>query len=750
MSFFRQNPATLYGFVLVGGVCLFWLDIRFPMGSASGIPYVLLVLLGMLSPKKHFILFLSGLASFLTVAGHFFSHPFLEPWTVLPDRFFSLVTIGLAGFLGYQTKEAGEKLLTLESRLNQLVEGISGIMWVADREGGFTSVSPGISALIGFSSDEMYGGGAQLRYERIHPLDVGEVKEAFQKLATESKGYDIQYRFQKKDGKWVWLREKSLKTYQQDGSWYAEGMVSDITHERETEKAFLTDKNQMKLAQNRVGFGTWEWYIQGDQMTCSEECSRLLNQSLKVHEVPFQEWLDWICPEDRDLVKDKMMAGLKKRSPSETEFRVVCPNGEVRWILSKAEPFEGEREGEKRIQGVAIDITKHKGALITLDEQTLRDPLTGLYHRSYFDQRLKEEMNRAERGRYPMAILLCDLENFHQINEARGHQSGNHVLKAMAKSIQNSTRKMDVVFRWGGDSFMVILSDIKRGGLNTVSDRIRNGVKRFAKEANLSLDLMIGAAIYKEHGRTVEELVHLAGRALQMATMETEKIKIGVEDCIPNDQTVKAVFQPVVDIQSNRVIGFEAFSRDPKGNLSIQELFARYQAAGQLEALKAICLKSQLKTAQTIGLNRVFINVDFTLLGKTNLIPKPPGLEVILEISELEPFQDIGIRLEVAGRWRKLGYRFAIDDFGAGFVSFPFIAQFVPEYIKVDRSSILHAVASEKFRGFLKDQITALKNYAPDGIIAEGVETEKELNIVKKMGIHIAQGYLFGRPKELS
>jgi EAL domain-containing protein (putative c-di-GMP-specific phosphodiesterase class I) len=104
-----------------------------------------------------------------------------------------------------------------------------------------------------------------------------------------------------------------------------------------------------------------------------------------------------------------------------------------------------------------------------------------------------------------------------------------------------------------------------------------------------------------------------------------------------------------------------------------------------------------------------------------------------------------------------MGYKFAIDDFGAGFISLPFIAQLVPEYIKVDRSTILHALSSEMFREFLKDIVLSLKKYTTEGFIAEGieavaegVETDKELLVVREMGIHLAQGFSLGRPKELT
>jgi EAL domain-containing protein (putative c-di-GMP-specific phosphodiesterase class I) len=209
------------------------------------------------------------------------------------------------------------------------------------------------------------------------------------------------------------------------------------------------------------------------------------------------------------------------------------------------------------------------------------------------------------------------------------------------------------------------------------------------------------------------------------------------------------VFQPVVDIRLHQVLGYEALSRDPQGKLSILDLFKRYQAIGQLNELKRICFRSQLKSAQEVGLKRVFINADFELLVQLESVPKPPNMEVILEISEREALHDVENHLKVARKWRRLGYKFAIDDFGAGFISLPFIAQLIPDYIKLDRSTVLLAVSSMKFWRFLKDLLLPLRNYSTEGIIAEGIETEKELQVVKGMGIYLAQGFLLGRPEEM-
>ena len=405
-----------------------------------------------------------------------------------------------------------------------------------------------------------------------------------------------------------------------------------------------------------------------------------------------------------------------------------------------------------RVGGVAFfrNITERKLAEQALRDLSIRDPLTNLYNRRYFNKRIEEEISRAGRQRSRFALLLCDLDNFKNVNDTRSHQVGDEILTAAGQAIQDATRDMDFVFRWGGDEFVVILLVDDRQGIIDAGERIRERVVALGEEWQFALDLSIGVASFPEHGEDSKQLIRLADRALYIAKKRGDKIHIGEEEYELDDGVVHVVFQPIVDTRSGQVIGHEALSRSAKEDLGIQELFRKYHSIGKLLELKELCFQMQIETAEAHGLDRVFVNVDFALLEHLGSREKPANVEVILEISEKEPLNDIERHLAVTYKWKAEGFKFAFDDFGVGFISLPFLADLEPDYIKLDRLTILQAAASNEFRDFLNHVVQGLRHYAPQGIVAEGIESEEELAVAREIGIHLVQGYLFGKPGPLT
>lgn len=398
---------------------------------------------------------------------------------------------------------------------------------------------------------------------------------------------------------------------------------------------------------------------------------------------------------------------------------------------------------------IKLQEAERRRAEAALAEQAVRDSLTGLYNRRHFDTQAKKEIARADRDGRLVGILLCDLDGFKALNDAHGHLKGDHALKVVAESIQRAVRGSDLVFRWGGDEMVVILSDTDRQGVLTAASRIRRGVLNIARQIDYHLDVSIGISLYPENGLHVDDLVRVADRAMYIAKKGGGRIHLGEEEYRLSEDSIRVVFQPVVDVHTHRIVGHEALSRDAQGKLSVLDFFRKYEAVGQLHELKLLCFRKQLKLAQSVGLKKVFINVDFAILSQGQPLPTPDDMEVVLEISETEALHDVENHLVIAKDWRKRGYKFAIDDFGAGFISLPFIARLIPEYIKLDRSTLLQAVASERFKWILRDLLLGMRNCSTEGIIAEGVEAAAELEMVKELNIPLVQGFLLGKPEEI-
>lgn len=399
---------------------------------------------------------------------------------------------------------------------------------------------------------------------------------------------------------------------------------------------------------------------------------------------------------------------------------------------------------------MAQSFAAHAAAAVdqaNLRQQAIRDPLTELYNRRHLSDVLLEEIEGADRDQQ-IAILMCDLDRFKAINDERGHQTGDEVLRAVAKGILESTRGADVVSRWGGDEIVVLLARSSRDGALVAAERVRKTVRRIAAEHELDFDVSIGIAFYPQHGTTEDELMRVADRALYTAKQTGERIHVGDAAAL-GPHSARVVFQPIVALSSGTVIAYEALARDPEGSGNVEQLFEKHRAIGRLRELKQVVFKTQLAAAGELGLPGVFLNVDFELLRTLAPVDPPAGLRVVLELSEREALGDLDEQLATVRAWRERGYEFAIDDFGAGFISYPFLSLLVPQYVKVDRTMICQALSSAQFREFLALLLDAVRTYTTAGVIAEGIENEQELQVARDLGIDHAQGFLFGRPNEL-
>lgn len=410
------------------------------------------------------------------------------------------------------------------------------------------------------------------------------------------------------------------------------------------------------------------------------------------------------------------------------------------------------REVPPRVLATAHTLARHAGRVIEdviRKREAIRDPLTDLYNRRHFKERVVQELERAARERSTLAILLCDLDHFKAINDTRGHAYGDEVLKAVAVAVRGATRGTDLHFRWGGDEIVVILTNTSTDGVLIAAARIRAAIGRYAEREHLHLDASIGASLFPQHGTDEDELLRAADLAMYVAKKSGDRVRVGVDEYATDERCVRFVYQPILDLASGTLFGHEVFARDPGGSLSPLEMFRKYHAVGQLGRLKRVIFGMQIEQACAAGVERLFLNADIDFLNRTDPVPLPEGLRVVIEISELDANPRTEDRMAAIGRWRAAGYGFALDDFGAGYVSLPHLAVIRPEFVKIDRSSVVHAAESPKYREFLRYLVRAAAQFTTGGIVAEGIELETELEVARELGAGYAQGYLLGRPEEM-
>ena len=415
-----------------------------------------------------------------------------------------------------------------------------------------------------------------------------------------------------------------------------------------------------------------------------------------------------------------------------------------------------------------------------LEYYATRDPLTGLFNQRVFRDLMEYEIKRAHRHDYHFGLLVIDCDNFKTLNDKYGHSFGDEFLQRFADMLEVCKRDEDILSRYGGDEFTLILPESGRHESHMVAHKILDAVNGFTVTAPdgtpIGITVSIGLACYPEHAQEGTDLFNIADAMMYRAKNEGKN-----NTRLPNEFDLEEIhresrdkahmvleairerrivphFQPIMRIADRQVEICELLMRiDVDGTLySANHFIETAESLGVIHQMDYLVIErafEQMRDGGYVGL--LFINLSPKALiinefiGKINTLIHTYGIakeRIVFEITERETVKSFSLLEKFVFNLKLEGYRFAIDDFGSGFSSFHYIKKFPIDYIKIDGDFIVNIDKDAKDLAFVKSIVSLARELGVE-TVAEFVESEAILEFLERIDVDYAQGYHVGKPQ---
>ncbi|MDD5271308.1 MAG: EAL domain-containing protein [Methylovulum sp.] len=493
-----------------------------------------------------------------------------------------------------------------------------------------------------------------------------------------------------------------------------------------------------------------------------------------------------LSPQEYEPEESRQLENLRKThryGPFEKEY--IHKDGH-RFAVRLNGVLVNDSDGGQYIWSFIENITQKK-ATKAIDEliwqQTNFDLLTSLPNRHMFHDRLNQEIKKTHRNNRQLALLFLNLDRFKQINDSLGHGVGDEVLKKVAKRLNHCAREVDTVARLGGDEFAVILGNLEDfNTAESIAERMRDDLSkpfRIGSEI-IYISVSIGITCYPENATTSEELLKCADQAVyyaknqgrnrysffnpSMQEVAQKKMKL-VNDLHTAiaEQQFYVVYQPIVDLNTGLIGKAEALIRWPHptlGLISPSEFIPIAEDTGMIIDIGTWVFR---QAAQQAKLWRARYNADFQISVNKSPVQLQnqdyhyeswasqlkkmalPGQSIVVEITESMLLDNNNLIDTKLREFREAGIQISLDDFGTGYSSLSYLKKFNIDYLKIDQSFVRNLDAHSDDMA-LCEAIIVMAHKLGIKVIAEGIETSEQRDLLTAADCDYGQGYLFSKP----
>jgi diguanylate cyclase (GGDEF)-like protein len=594
---------------------------------------------------------------------------------------------------------------------------------------------------------------------------------------------------ERRDGSLLIVSSRSSLQYSADGAPIRVLTINnDITaHKRaESELHLLTERLSLATAVAKVG--VWEWDLKSNYLTWDATMFEIYGFAPVVR-MPYARWSATVHPEDLPFVEATLRKVIDEKGRGTAEFRIISANATTKNISAIEGAVLDDGEKVSRVIGVNIDVTERAKA-----EEALRkseadmahaaehDFLTGLPNRMLLNDRVDRAIGMAPRHGKNVAVLFLDLDGFKHINDSLGHTVGDKLLQSIAKRLATCIRGSDTVSRQGGDEFIILLSEVENPDKTAITaKRILRAIAEphSVDGQDLHVTASIGISFYPSDGLDAETLIKNADLAMYQAkeggrhsfqffkqemnvrAVERQSIEESLRRALDRSE-FKVHYQPKVNLKTGEIAGAEALVRwthPTQGVISPGQFIPIAEDCGLIVpignwVLREACTQARTWADAGLHLGTIAVNIsalefrDEHFLDGVSEILADTGLEpaaLELELTESVLMKSVGAAESILNALRTQGVKLAVDDFGTGYSSLSYLRKFPVDALKIDQSFV-RQITTAPDEATIVSAIIHMGRSLNLRVVAEGIETEKDLAFLRTNDCDEGQGYYFSRP----
>jgi diguanylate cyclase (GGDEF)-like protein/PAS domain S-box-containing protein len=542
-------------------------------------------------------------------------------------------------------------------------------------------------------------------------------------------------------------------------------------------------KERYKLALEATKDTIWEWDLAQDQRFYSGKTLEMLGY--KGEELcSYEDWKKLIHPDDIEVVEENLRAHFEeKREIYVSEYRIRCHDGHYKWISAKGKTLFNSSGKAYKMVGSHSDITELKEQQERIKHLAYHDFLTGLPNRASFKDITEQEIYIAKTKDISFALFFIDVDNFKVVNDSLGHGIGDKLLVKISQALASYEYPEKFVAKLGGDEFVILLRNLKdkETALRHAEQIMGLFQQPFRlKTHNCHVSISVGIVFYPQDGKNFEELLINADIAMYKAKElgkkrfvffdqkmkdefeEKERMQNSLCQAIAEKEFILH-YQPQVDLESDRIIGFEALIRwqnPEKGIIQPNRFISLAEESGLIVPIGDWVLREACtfaKKLQDLGYpgKTIAVNISTVQLRQNDFVDKvlavleetglaPVNLELEITETVLIEFFDHHIHAKL-NLLQKKGIRIALDDFGRGYSSLNYIKQLSISTLKIDKSFI-GDIDDRDDSTNITGAIIILAHQLGLKVVAEGVELPEQIEYLRNYHCDVIQGYIVSRP----